>query len=37
MVFSVEEELGQSNGHIVAAGSIRVAILLEVFVSSLVC
>ena len=37
MVFSVEEELGQSNSHIVAAGSVRVAVLLEVFISSLVC
>ena len=37
MVVSVEEELGQCNGYVIAAGSVRVTVLLEVIVSSLVC
>ena len=37
MVFGVEEELGQRNSYVVAAGSVRVTVLLEVFVGSLIC
>ena len=36
VVLGIKKHLGQSDGDIVAAGSVGVAILLEVLVSSLV-
>ena len=36
LIFVFEQELGQGNGYVVASRAVRVSILLEVFVGSLI-